>query len=291
MPVDGELSDKAIADKIAGPLGMTGEDAALGILNVVVANIVASMRMITIERGYHPADFSLVAFGGMGPTLATVVADALGMREVIVPPIPGNFSAYGILLSDLKHDLAKTRLIPLTHAGLEAAVAGLLDLEAAARDDLCKQGAEKNRIEVSWLFDMRYRGQAYELPVVVPGNSTSLKIDEIEAKFGALHERRYGHRAVDAAVEIVSLRVRAHFPLGKANPPRTEPSRSRSAPSYRKVRFRSGREEAAVLARDHLAAGFEGEGPLILEEQTSTVVIEPGWKVRVDGTGNLTLRN
>jgi N-methylhydantoinase A len=169
-------------------------------------------------------------------------------------------------------------------------VAGLLDLEAAARNDLCEQGAEKNRIEVSWLFDMRYRGQAYELPVAVPGNPTSLKVDEIEAKFGALHERRYGHRAEDAAVEIVSLRVRAQFPLGKADPPRTRArSPSRSATSYRKVRFSSGVAEAPVLQRDDITVGFESEGPMIIEEQTSTVVVEPGWKVRADGEGNLML--
>jgi N-methylhydantoinase A len=290
MRIEGELSDKAIADKIAKPLGMTGEDAALGILHVVVQNIVASMRMITIERGYHPADFSLVAFGGMGPTLATAVAAALGVREVIVPPVPGNFSAYGMLLSDLRFDLAKTRLIPLTDEGLKAAVAGLLDLEAAARNELCEQGAEKNRIEVSWLFDMRYRGQAYELPVAVPGNPTSLKVDEIEAKFGALHERRYGHRAEDAAVEIVSLRVRAQFPLGKADLPRTQAgSRLRSATSYRKVRFSSGVVEAPVLQRDDITVGFQSEEPMIIEEQTSTVVVEPGWKVRSDREGNLIL--
>ena len=249
MKIDSELSERVIAEKIAHPLRLTEEDSALGILHVVVANIVASMRMITIERGYHPGEFSLVAFGGMGPTLATAVAAALGVKEVIVPPIPGNFSAYGMLLSDLKYDLARTRLIPLTVAGLEIAAAGLVKLEETARQDLCEQGAERGRIEVSWMFDMRYRGQAYELPVAVPRDAKSLSVEDIQTKFGGLHERRYGHRAENAAVEIVSLRVRAHFPLGKANSPRTEPSRSGSAPSYRKVRFRSGREEAAVLAR------------------------------------------
>jgi N-methylhydantoinase A len=291
MKIDGALSEKAIAEKIAKPLKLTGEAAALGILHVVVANIVASMRMITIERGYHPAEFSLVAFGGMGPTLATAVAAALGVREVIVPPIPGNFSAYGMLLSDIKYDLARTRLIPLTGEGILAAAAGLENLEEAARRDLCEQGAERSRIEVGWMFDMRYRGQAYELPVTVPRDPKGLSVDEIQTKFGALHERRYGHRAEDAAVEIVSLRVRAHFPLGKAEPPRTHGGAgSRPGASHRKARFRSGLQEAPVLQRDGLTAGFESEGPLIIEEQTSTVVVEPGWRVKADDAGNLTLR-
>ncbi len=291
MKIDSELSENVIAGKIAQPLGLTREDAALGILHVVVANIVASMRMITIERGYHPADFSLVAFGGMGPSLATAVAAALGVREVIIPPIPGNFSAYGMLLSNLKYDLATTRLIPLTAEGLDAAAGGLLHLEEAARKDLCEQGAERDGIEVNWMFDMRYRGQSYELTVAIPRGLKSLSVDDIQAKFGGLHERRYGHRAEDATVEIVSLRVRAHFPLGKANPPRmTAVSGVPSAASYRQVRFLSGLREAPVLHRDDLTAGFESQGPLIIEEQTSTVVVEPGWTVKTDEEGNLTLR-
>jgi N-methylhydantoinase A len=291
MKIDSALSEKVIAEKIAKPLKLSGEAAASGILRVVVANIVASMRMITIERGYHPAEFSLVAFGGMGPTLATAIAAALGVREVIVPPIPGNFSAYGMLLSDIKYDLARSRLIPLTDEGLLVAAAGLQTLEDGARKDLCDQGAEKSRIEVGWMFDMRYRGQAYELAVAVPRDPKSLSVDEIQTKFGALHERRYGHRAEDAAVEIVSLRVRAHFPLGKAEPPRTQPgSGSRSRASCRKVRFFSALEEALVLHRDDLTAGFKSEGPLIIEEQTSTVVVEPGWRVKADDAGNLMLR-
>jgi N-methylhydantoinase A len=290
MKIDGALSEKAILEKIAKPLRLTGEAAALGILHVVVANIVASMRMITIERGYHPAEFSLVVFGGMGPTLATAVAGALGVREVIVPPIPGNFSAYGMLLSDIKYDLARTRLIPLTGEGLLAAAAGLEELEEAARRDLCEQGAERSRIEVDWMFDMRYRGQAYELPVTVPRDPKSLSVDEIQTKFDALHERRYGHRAENAAVEIVSLRVRAHFPLGKAEPRTQTGSGSGSGARYRKARFCSSLEEAPVLHRDDLTAGFKSDGPLIIEEQTSTVVVEPGWSAEADDMGNLMLR-
>ena len=291
MKIDSELSENVIAGKIAQPLGLTREDAALGILHVVIANIVASMRMITIERGYYPADFSLVAFGGMGPTLATAVAAALGIREIIIPPIPGNFSAYGMLLSDLKYDSARTHLIPLTTEGLDIATEGLSHLEEAARRELCEQGAESERIEVDWMLDMRYRGQSYEITVPIPKNLESLSIDEIKVKFGGLHERRYGHRAEDEALEIVSLRVRAQFPLGKTNPSRImNSSTAGSTASYRKVRFLSGLHEVPVLHRDSFTAGSESQGPLIIEEQTSTVVVEPGWMVNADSQGNLLLR-
>lgn len=291
MKIDRRLSEKAIHARIARPLGLTLEESASGILHVLIANVVSSMRTITIERGYHPADFTLLAFGGMGPTLATALAAALGLRDVIVPPNPGNFSAYGMLLSDLLHDLSTTRLLPLTPDGLSSAREELLALEKTARERLLEQGARAERIEIEWLLDMRYRGQAYELPVPIPRPSGRLSTGEIAGRFAKAHELRYGHRAESEEMEIVNLKVRARFALEKPLPPRARAGEVSAGPAgHRGVRFLAGEHETPIFERDGLAIGAELQGPLIIEERTSTVVVEPGWRLLVDEEGNLLLR-
>lgn len=291
MRIDRDLSAKAVDGRIARPLGLSLQAAALGILRVLITNVVSSMRMITIERGYHPAEFSLLAFGGMGPTFATALAAALGLREVIVPPNPGNFSATGMLLSDLLHDLSTTRLLPLTGTGLRLACAELFQLDKFARKHVMEQGASDTKIATEWLLDMRYRGQAYELPVPISSGRDHLDLKEIGQRFEAVHELRYGHRAEREAIEIVNLKVRARFAVEKPLPQRAPAQQGPAPPQgYRKVQFLGGQQEVAVFHRDQLGFGAELQGPLVVEEGTSTAVVEPNWTLRVDEESNLLLR-
>ena len=288
MIIDRKRSEKAIGDRIAGPLGMSLEDASLGILRVLATNVVSSMRTITVERGYNPGDFALVAFGGMGPTLATAIASGLGLREIVIPTNPGNFSAYGMLLSDLRYDLAATHLLPLSEAGLKLALEGLHGLAERGERSLSEQGARCGGITVEWLLDMRYREQAYKLTVPISQKAHLLSLDEISEKFGAAHERRYGHQAEDEAIEIVNLRVRAFATLAGPRSPQMERVSGAERPSsHREISFPSGRVRVLVFDRGCLAAGFETRGPVVIEEKTSTVVVETSWGLRVDEEGQL----
>jgi len=290
MTIDRELSTRAIESAIAAPLNLSVQDSALGIERVLVANVVSTMRTLTVERGYDPREFSLVAFGGMGPTVGTAVAQALGITEVIVPPNPGNFSAYGMLLSDLRYDLVITRLMVLNPQNLLTVAKELTALEADARRELCAQGAADARVEVRWLLDLRYRGQAYELTVPIAQAVDQLQIDKITDDFGQVHERRYGHRADAEQIEIVNLRVSASFSLGKPRSVKLRAgNRAVQARERRQVRFFAGALSTPVFDREKLSPGFAMDGPVIIEEKTTTVVVEPGWKLSVDDVGNLLL--
>ncbi len=289
MPIDAALSADAIRREVAEPLGMSEDDAALGILRVLVANIVSSMRTITIERGFNPADFVLAPFGGMGPTLATAVASSLGIGRILVPADPGNFSAFGMLLSDLRTGAVTTRVVALDPDSLTDAVAALRDLEDAVRRDLASQGPSPEQIRVDWLLDMRYREQAYELTVPIAKDPAKLNVEEICERFGLAHEQRYGHRADDEVVEVVNLRASAYASLGKPELSRDERTGRQQPTEHRWALMLNGPHEVPVFRRDDLPLGAELSGPVIVEEKTSTTVVEPGWALRVDPEGNLDL--
>ena len=292
MPIDAALSADAIRRVVAEPLGMSEDDAALGILRVLVANIVSSMRTITIERGFNPADFVLAPFGGMGPTLATAVASSLGIGRILIPEDPGNFSAFGMLLSDLRSDAVTTRVVALTPDSLKDAVAALRDLEDGVQRELASQGPSEDQIRVDWLLDMRYREQAYELTVPIAKDPAKLNIDEICERFGQAHEQRYGHRADDEVVEVVNLRASAYASLGKPELSRGPDAGMRQpTPERRRAVMLDGEHDVPVFRRDELAPGAVLSGPVIVEEKTSTTVVEPGWELRVDGEGNMDLTN
>lgn len=289
MPIDAALSADAIRREVAEPLGMSEDDAALGILRVLVANIVSSMRTITIERGFNPADFVLAPFGGMGPTLATAVASSLGIGRILVPADPGNFSAFGMLLSDLRTGAVTTRVVALDPDSLTDAVAALRGLEDAVRRDLASQGPSPEQIRVDWLLDMRYREQAYELTVPIAKDPAKLNVEEICERFGLAHEQRYGHRADDEVVEVVNLRASAYASLGKPELSRDERTGRQQPTEHRRALMLNGPHEVPVFRRDDLPLGAELSGPVIVEEKTSTTVVEPGWALRVDPEGNLDL--
>lgn len=290
MKIDRAESTRAIESKIAEPLNLSIKDAALGIERVLLSNVVSTMRTLTVERGYDPREFSLVAFGGMGPTVGSAVAAALGINEVIVPPNPGNFSAYGMLLSDLRNDLVITRLTILNEQNLKTVTDELTDLERKARQELREQGAVGEKVQAQWLLDLRYRGQAYELTMPIAHRAHELSIAQIADDFGKAHERRYGHRADAEQIEIVNLRVSEAYSLGKPTPVAIKTDGRLGVPrEQRAVMFLSGEKLTPVFARENLPPGFAMDGPVIIEEKTSTVVVEPGWRLLVDDAGNLLL--
>lgn len=275
MPLDRSLAERGITS-LSQDLSLEVDDTLVGIRRVVVSGMARAASLSFAKRGLDPRDFTLLAFGGAGPMHAIEVARELEIPEVVVPPIPGAFSAYGILVSDLRLDYGRSILRPLDSA-LQEAEAIWDDLERQAGRELESQSFRLEDALILRSLDMRYRGQSYEINVPV--------VEDLESEFHRLHESRFGYHMKEEPVEVVSVRltavVRRPRPL-----PRPE-VREAGKPGSRSVLFGDGWTEVSVLQRDTLSPGFQADGPLVVEEETATTVIDAGSRLRVDDLGCL----
>jgi N-methylhydantoinase A len=265
-------------------------EAAARIVEVLNSNMAQALRIVSVERGHDPREFSLIAFGGAGPVHAAALAEELAIPEVIIPPAPGAFSALGLVATDLKRDYARTLYADLTvvdpgrvdAAFAAMATAGLAMLEAAA--------VPKQRQALLRFADVRYRRQAYELTLPVEdGPVTRSMLDQLAAAFHDKHEQTYGHANRAEAVQLVNLRLTA---LGRlADLPFVQQSDLATARVRRReVWFPScGFVSIEVHWRNGLAAGRVLDGPVIIEALDSTTVVPPGWSGRIDSLGYIWL--
>ncbi|HSE92080.1 MAG TPA: hydantoinase/oxoprolinase family protein [Methylomirabilota bacterium] len=298
LPVDRGRAAAAIDDAIARPLGLGLDAAAAGIVDVVNAGMAAALRIVSVERGFDPREFSLVAFGGAGPVHAARLAEELAIPRVIVPPIPGGFSALGLVASDLRRDYAKTFYAPLASAPLRDIAVVYEDLESAARAVLRTAGVPESRWELSRAADVRYSRQAYELTVpLAPGPITRATVERLAADFHDKHRSMYGHASPDEPVQLVTLRLsavgrKAGLDLGRSGCAVAAGAAVSSppVPTARDVHFReTGRVRCDVMDRAGLAPGRKTRGPTIIESMDTTVVVPPGWDVRADARGFILL--
>ncbi len=278
-----ELDEKAAADAIeslAERAGMEPIPFAEGILAISNAAMADAMRTITVSQGVDPREFALVAFGGAGPMAAVFLAEELDIREVLIPPFPGTLSAWGMLQTDLRQDLTSSFFQPVASAELPDIVARYGELEEDGRLALGGQGVADDRMSMQRTADMRYVGQEYTINVPV---AVDAGIETMVENFHAAHERRYGHCNTAAPVEFVNLRVAAFGHLdkydGSAAAPGTDGEPDGSA---RQAVFAGASHDTRVVVREQLPVGFSADGPLIVEEQSATTVIPPGWRLRVD---------
>lgn len=284
MRIDSGKSHDAVAKSAGNALNMSTQDAAWGILTVLSANVVSAMRTITVERGYDPREFTLIPFGGMGPTTACKVAFDLGVRRILIPRDPGTFSAYGMLVTDIQQERSITKLTPLEEATPEVLASMFSALEARVSDDLLRENVSENQLELLRFAGMRYSGQSYEVWVPVTGYGAH-DVKEMVAKFHAAHLRRYGHAADTQAVEIVNFKV---VGLGVIPKPKLRSfpqagGRDAQVENRRPVYFGPGVIlETPVYRRVRLEPGMEIAGPAVIEEKTSTTVLYPGQCARVD---------
>jgi N-methylhydantoinase A len=288
MGLDATLAERAIADRIATPLGLSVTDAASAVVQVANANMADALRLISIRRGYDPRDFALVVFGGAGPLHGVALARELSIPTVIVPLDPGIASAFGCLLVDVRHDLSRMYLAdPATvdPAELEGAFSEL-EAEAARRLDAEEVPAEQR--EIVRTIDMRYRGQWRSLSV--PAGRPLRTLDDAIATFHAEHEREYNYRRDDMPVEIYRIGVQAIGVTPKPQLARHALSGAVAAPAgTRPVYFEeeAGFIETPIYRRADLPAGARFEGPAIVEQLDSTTVVPPGVSVAVDEWLNL----
>ena len=216
---------------------------------------------------------------------AVFLAEELDIREVLVPPFPGTFSAWGMLQTDLRHDLTTSFFQPVAGTDLADVVSRYEGLESGGQEALKKQGVPDDRMSMQRTADMRYVGQEYTINVAV---KTDDSIDAMVESFHAAHERRYGHCNLAAPVEFVNLRIAAFGHLDKYEAsPAASASSAEPTVRHRNAVFNGKEYDAQVFNRDDLAVGFTAAGPLIVEEQSATTIVPPGWQLTVDERVNL----
>ncbi|MGH7471164.1 MAG: hydantoinase/oxoprolinase family protein, partial [Longimicrobiales bacterium] len=263
--------------RLARELGTEPETAAEGVIEVVNTAMEGALRVISVERGYDPVGFTLVAFGGAAGMHAVELAERLGIPDILLPRDPGLLSAYGMLASPVRKDAARTVLIRAgSEAGMESA---FLELERQVLAGLAEDEVPKKDATLTRWLDARYHGQSFELRV--PAQHW------VDA-FHKAHHSRYGYSQPGAPVEAVTLRVAGTARLPEL-PERTIAARAAAPkPSGREmVGWRGSTVQAARYARETLAAGQRVSGPAVITEYSSTTWLPPGWNARVDRMGNL----
>lgn len=289
--INSKKSWEALEKKIAHPLHQTVEDAAYGTHRIAASNMIRAIKAVSSERGRDVRDYALFAFGGNGPLFAAVLAEALQMKRIVVPPSPGVFSSFGLLYSEIEHHYSKTfwRVLRKTDPAL---ISDELDrMKANAFEALNRQGFSKRQTKVQCAASLRYKGQSFELNVPIPeGRVSKRTFADLEEAFGQDHERTYGHRAgPDEPVEIVTLQV-----VGQGIPDRPRvpdairlDRRETSHAVKRRAYFGPGRGwmNVPVFFRSDLKS--KRKGPCIVEEYDATCVVPIGAMASVDRFGNI----
>jgi N-methylhydantoinase A len=294
LPLDVEEAERAVS-AVAQRLDLEPMRAAEGIIAVAAAHGVRALRRVSVERGLDPRGYALVAFGGAGPLLAGRVLQELGVASVLIPPHPGLFSAEGLMVTSLRIDDGQTNLRRLD----ESAVPDLLAWYREARNRLVAQlrddGIPHSRIRVVPTADCRYEGQGYELELPLASIS-SASVRGLRRAFGERHAAMYGHADPREAVEIVTARMSAfgdlerHGPEHLARGTRTPPEDARVGDRRAMVHGLLRPQRVPVYRREGLRSRNVLEGPAIVEQMDSTVVIGRGQRATVDEEGDLWLR-
>jgi N-methylhydantoinase A len=285
MPLDLAAANRAIDDRLALPLGLARHTAAAGVVRLADVKMALAVRSITTERGLDPRDYTLVAYGGGGPLHAVAIARELGIPRVIVPPSPSTFSAWGMLATDLRHDLVRTVLEPLERTDAAWAGARYAEMEREIAAILPAVGpAARHRAA-----DLRYLGQEHTVTVDV---ATLEEWPALRARFDEAHRRAYGYAAPEVEVQLLNLRLAVVYPLERPRLPALAAGDGHApAGEARKIYSTLTRDllEYRVVARERLRAGDILAGPAAVEEAGTTTLIEPGDELRVDGNACLVI--
>jgi N-methylhydantoinase A len=288
MSLDTAATAAAI-EGLAPEANLGPTEFAEGILAISNAAMADAMRTITVSQGVDPRAFTLVAFGGAGPMAAAFLAEELDISEVLIPKFPGTFSAWGMLQTDLRHDFTQSFFQPADRVEPDEFERCYAELEAEGRASILNEGIEEHAISFQRSADMRYTGQEYTINVVVPAQADRSTIME---NFNEAHQRRYGHSSPGSPIEFVNIRVAAIGAVSKFDHAQaiSEGAGKHMKIGEREAVFQGQAYATPVLARDRLTAGEVGMGPAIIEEQSATTVVPPGWRIEVDSRGNVLLK-
>ncbi len=294
MRLDRALAQEAIRAKVAEPLRLGTIEAALGIVRIADASMSLAVRAVSVNRGIDPRETVMVAFGGAGPLHALAIAREIFIPTVVIPKLPGNFSALGMLMAQWRQDFVRTFYGRLGSIETQAARQAFAELRMLGETALTKDGLAPSAAQFAYAADLRYRGQEHTIPIAVdaPEDLTTNTGATVE-RFNEQHDRRYGHAAPDQSIEIVNLRLVVTVPrlgdevaaLLTAPWEPTEPAQEQRRPVY----FDDPEKplETRVLWRSSLRAGETIEGPAVIEEANSTILLHPGDRATVHPWGHL----
>ena len=290
MQIDRAAAERGIEEKIAKPLGLDLFEAAAGIINVMNNNMLAAIRLVSIERGLDPRDFVLLPFGGAGPLHGGELARLLGIPTILVPPSPGVLSAQGLTVSSLRYEFSRTCLLDLASfdPGL---VASLFDeMQSEAERWLDSEQVQEADRQIEWEASLRYRHQGFELHVPWPERAVSqLAVARLSPAFHALHKQLYSFALEDTPIELVGLRVTA---VGRLPPPRRvplapDPTRGSALIGQQLIYFNGRFVDAPIYARSALSPNQVIGGPAIVQQLDATILLGPGEVATVHPYGAL----
>ena len=291
MGIDPQLAQDAIG-KIASYYAISVDEAALGIIKIVNTNMSALLQSVTVKRGYDPREFALVAFGGAGPIHAAAIAQELNIPTTIIPMNSGVFSAWGMLMADLRHDFALTYIENIEEAKVDRINAIFRELESRLREIFKQENVAEEDIVVKYEMDVRYLGQEHTLSVSVSNIFTEADKAIAGKAFDDLHYSVYGHNAPNEPKEMVSLKA---IGIGQVKKPHLqaipngghEPEADAQTGARRVYRGNGQYEEFRIFRREKLLGNNAIRGPAVVEEITATTVIESDQTCNVDRYGNL----
>ena len=291
MPLDRSAARSAM-ERLAEAMHADVDKAALGVVRVVNATMERAVRAISLERGFDPRDFTLVAFGGAGPQHACELAEGLGITRVLTPTTPGALSAYGVAIADITKDYSQTVLYAQDQVTAERFREGFAGLRSRALAELRDEGVPRRRIRLQPLLDMRYVGQSYELTVDCPRLGAAVASSAARA-FHVAHAQRFGYADQNAPIEVVNLRLKAvgvsAVELPGAAATDVGHATGDALVAEETVMFADGPQRTQFLQRGALQANAVVAGPAVVLQMDATTVVPPGWEAKVDDHGNLVI--
>jgi N-methylhydantoinase A len=295
MRIQPALAEHAVQKQIATAMGMSVQQAAAGIFRIVNANMAGATRLVSVEKGYDPRDFALLAFGGAGPLHAVAIAEELDIPWVVVPRHPGITSAAGLVVPDIVHNFVQTSVTELSNMPPQALAQEFKTLQQRATHTLESDGIPPSQRRYARSLDIKYVGQGYTLNIPVSETSIDQKsLSDIAERFQARHEALYGFRADEERIEMINVRLQAIGVLEKSS--QQPQPRGRHIPNAAHCGTRHAWAETRqtmlhyqLYDRMRLSSGNVLIGPAIVEQVDSTTLIPPGWMGTVDGYDNLIL--
>jgi N-methylhydantoinase A len=282
---------RAAVQTIADAMGLSSvEEAAEGMIKIVNENMAGALRVVSVQRGHDPREFALVAYGGAGPLHANAMAKLMGSFPVIVPPAPGLLCAIGDLVADFRDEFAQTYIRVLSEAKGDEVASILETLGGRAASWLEEEGIDPDARGVSYVADMRYHRQGYEIPVAIDPGEARGGLGQLEERFNGLHEQLYGFRMPGTESEIVNLRAIGFGSVPKPELPTAEAGgedASGAIVDRHEIVVEGERVEAAIYDRAQLAPGARFAGPAVVTEFDSTTLVLPGYDAQVDTSFNI----
>lgn len=289
LALDPALAETALQSS-ADALGMSVDDVALGVLRISTTKIVGAVRAISVELGHNPADFALLAFGGGGGLLAVDVARELSIPTVVIPPGPGAFSAFGMLMANVQHDFSRTRMSLLDSVDTAAVAREFSDMEAEGASALDTEGFAAERRTFAGFVDLRYAGQEHSVTLPVEATFDATEVVRLHEAFSEAHERAYGHTMTDP-IELVAVRLSATGVVDSPTLPEVPGGSGTVKARTERMVYREGgaRMPYQVFHRDDFGSGDVITGPAVINEHTATTVLHRGDVATIGALGEVVI--